>query len=136
MVKLNSRFAARRVPETDDFNDFHFILHAIKNPIRLGNDFADVFVILFRNDAAYARKFCQMPDTLNQFSAKPCAGFLIVLGNEADNAFEVVNGRFGEDYFVVHDATSFFNFVNGLAFTTVERIQSFLDGGDHFETPG
>jgi hypothetical protein len=41
------------VPETDDFNDFNFILHPVENPIWLKNDFADVFVVLFGNNAAW-----------------------------------------------------------------------------------
>jgi hypothetical protein len=53
------------VPETDDFNDFRFILHAVKNPIRFKNDFTDIFVVLFRDEAAKARKLCQVPDAFN-----------------------------------------------------------------------
>ena len=41
------------MPETDDFNDFNFILHPVENPIWLKNDFADVFVVLFGNNAAW-----------------------------------------------------------------------------------
>ena len=88
--KSNFRFAARRVPETDDFNGFHFILYAVENPIRLGNDFADAFIVLFGDNAAKARKFCQMPDACNEFSAEHCRRFQVVIRDEADNAFEVV----------------------------------------------
>src|SRR5665213_2821605 len=48
-----------------------------------------------------------MPDAFNQFYAELRRCFPAVIRDEAGNAFEVVNGRFGKDYFVVHDATSF-----------------------------
>src|ERR1035437_2425734 len=48
-----------------------------------------------------------MPDAPDQFSAEPRRRLRVVAGNEADNVFEIINGRPGEDYLVVHVATSF-----------------------------